>query len=69
MNRSNAQEIKILKYKITDDERSDLYINMYVQVYRRIGFAELNRINAILITDARMINPCLKMGVLMYKIT
>ena len=67
MNRSNAQEIKILKYKITDDDRSDLYINMYV--YRRIGFAELNRINAILITDARMINPCLKMGVLMYKIT
>ena len=42
---------------------------MNVQVYRRIGFAELNRINAILITDARMINPCLKMGVLMYKIT
>ena len=58
---------KILKYKITDDERSDLYINMYV--YRRIGFVKLNRINAIFITDTRLINPCLKMGVLMYKIT
>ena len=42
---------------------------MNVQVYRRIGFVKLSRINAIFITDARLINPCLKMGVLMYKIT
>ena len=58
---------KILKYKITDDDRSDLYINMYV--YRRVGFVKLNRIHAVFIMDATLINPCLKMGVLMYKIT
>ena len=42
---------------------------MNVQVYRRIGFVELNRIHAYFIMDATLINPCFKMGVLMYKIT
>ena len=67
MNRSNAQEIKILKYKITDDDRSDLYINMYV--YRIVGFLKLNTFHAVFTMDGTLINPCLKMGVLMYKIT
>ena len=38
-------------------------------VYRRVGFVKLNRIHAVFIMDATLINPCFKMGVLMYKIT
>ena len=58
---------KILKYKITDDDLSDLYINMYV--YRKVDFVKENRIHAVFTMDAKLINPCSKMGVLMYKIT
>ena len=42
---------------------------MYVQIYRRAGFVKPNRMLAVFVMDATLINPCLKMGVLMYKIT
>ena len=53
---------KILKYKLTDDDLSDLYVNMYLQVYRRVGTVKLNRIDAVFIMDATPINPCFKNG-------
>ena len=51
---------KILKYKLTDDDLSDLYVNMYL--YRRVGTVKLNRIDAVFIMDATPINPCFKNG-------
>ena len=62
------------KSKILNHWRwSHWFVYQYVcnnRAYRIAGFVKLNRILAVFVMDPTLINPCLKMGVLMYnKIT